>query len=620
MRRLLLLLAVLGFFAERAAARAGGGESYSGSSGYSGSSSYSYSSSSGSGSGSDLLGDFLFLYVAMVMKNPVVGVPFTVFLIFMIWKINQEVRSSGPAAMHWADSASAKGGGQMSTRKAEELARLRSRDPGFDEMAFLRRAGAAFHKIQEAWSAGDMSAARAFISDGVSERFERQILSLRARGLRNVVEGVQIRDIDILACVSDKHFDELCVRIDAAASDRTVDDYGTDVSSSRERFEEVWTFLRRPGAKSLKGPGLIEGSCPNCGAPLPIADAAQCVSCKSWVNSGQFDWVLTEITQSCEWRLRDPARDVDGWAEAAAADPALSLPALEDRTSVIFWRWIDARRLGEPGPLRAVSEKRFCDEFGEGGWGNAFQSAAVGAVEVVAFEHDGDWRRAHVVVKWSAAGELRSHFFVLSRAASAVTDARQGMRTARCPSCGAPPTERSVESCAYCASPLNDGKKDWVLSRLVPFGEWRRPAGVGAAPARVQPAIAGLDWGADMSPADAYGILARATLADGEESLAERAFLAAYAKSRGLPPGKANEISAAARAGLLDAPKAEDGGQAESMLHGMIRMSLTDGAVSEDERAALHAFGARFGLRPADITTMIVEQRDAMRRTVRGVA
>ncbi len=623
MRRLLLVLALVLVFAPRASSRAGGGESYSGSSG---SSSYSYSSSgssSGSSDSGDLLFTFLYYYLIFVGRHPAVGVPLTFFLAFMVWRLNSEVRSS--PVLQWGmdgTSGSARGGGQMSSRKAQEVSRLVSRDPAFDEKVFLRRAGAAFHKIQEAWSAGDMAGARAFISDGVSERFERQLAGLKARGLRNLMENVQVQDIEILACVSDKHFDELCVRVAAAATDRMVDENGLTVSGSngRQPFEEVWTFLRRPGVKSLKGPGLIEGNCPSCGAPLPIADSAQCAACKTWVNSGQYDWVLTEITQSCEWRLRDPARDIDGWAEAAAGDPALSLPALEDRASVIFWRWLDARRLGEPGPLRAVSEPKFCESFAEGGWGAAFQNAAVGAVEVVAFEESGDWRRVHVVVKWSAAGELRSHFFVLSRALEAKTDARQGMRTARCPSCGAPPAERSEAVCAYCSSPLNDGKKDWVLTKIVPFGEWRRPAGVSVASARVQPAIAGLDWGQDMSAADAYGILARATLADGEESLAERAFLAAYAKSRGLPGGKAAEISAAARAGLLDAPKAEDGAQAETMLHGMIRMSLTDGVVSEDERAALHSFGARFGLAPGDITTMIVEQRDAMSRSVRGVS
>lgn len=617
MRLLLLAAALPGLLAIQAFARAGGGESYSG--GFSGgSSSYSYG---GSGDSGDLLFVFLYWYVRVVVEKPWFGVPFTVFLIYMLFKINQEVRSAGPAAA--ALGGSTHGGGQIATRKAAELARLRERDPAFDERAFLRRAGMAFHKIQEAWSAGDMAGARAFISDGVRERFGRQLGALKARGLRNLMEGVEVLDIELLACRSDEHFDELWVRVAAAASDRMVDAEGATVSGApgRQNFEEVWTFLRRPGAKTLKRPGLIEGSCPSCGSPLPIADAARCGACKSWVNSGEYDWVLAVITQSCEWRMREPARDVDGWAEAAAGDPALSLPALEDRASVIFWRWLDARRLGDPSPLRAVADDGVRASFaGAEPWPAAFENAAVGAAEVVAFESGGEWRRAHVAVTWSADGELRRHFFVLRRAAGAKTDSHQGLRTARCPSCGAPPAERSEAACAYCSSPLNDGKRDWVLTEAVPFGEWRRPGGVAAAPARTLPPAAGLDWGADMSPAEAFAILARATLADGEETLAERAFLEAYARSRGLPPAKAEQITTAARAGLLDAPRAADGAQAETMLRGMIRMSLTDGAVTEAERSALRSFAARFHLRPDDVATMIVEERDAMRRAVRGDA
>lgn len=614
MRRLLLLLAVVALLAVRASARAGGGESYSGSS--NSSSSYSYGGRS-SDSG-DLLSVFLYMYVRFVFQYPLVGFPLTLFILYMTRSIWMELRPSNVRPLSGGDTPD---GGQIAPRRAEELSRLRARDPAFDEREFLRRAGAAFLKIQEAWSAGDMSAARAFISDGVRERFERQLSGLKARGLRNLMEGVEVRDIELLACRSDKHFDELWVRIAAAASDRMVDGSGATVSGSpgRQEFEEVWSFLRRPGAKTLKGSGVIEGSCPSCGASLPLADASQCSACKTWVNSGEYDWVLSEITQSCEWVMREPSRDVDGWAEAAAGDPTLNLPTLEDRASVIFWRWLDARRSSDPAPLRPVADEAFCAAFETSG-NAAFDDAAVGAVEVVAFEEAGAWARVHIGVKWSAAGEVRRHFFVLSRARGAKTDARRGLSTARCPSCGAPPAERSEASCGYCGAALNDGKKDWVLTEIVPFGEWKRPGGVSVAAGRTQPPVAGLDWGADLSPADAFAILARATLADGEETLAERAFLEAYAKSRGLPAPKAAQIVTAARAGLLDAPKPEDGAQAESMLRGMIRMSLADGVVTEDERAALHSFAARFALRPDDITTMIVEEREAMSRSVRGVA
>jgi hypothetical protein len=617
-RRALLVLALLAVFAVRASARAGGGQSYSGHSSYSSHSSYSGSGSSSYNYGSSSSSDGLFLYyfVSWVILHPLLGVPLTLFLLYIVYSFQTAGGVDASFDNGLGENFSAKGTGQLSSRMAEEIARVRRRDPDFDAPAFLERAGKAFLKIQAAWSAGDMSSARAFISDGVNERFGRQLAAMKSRGERNLMEDVEVRETELLACRSDKHFDALWVRVAAAATDRTLDANGAEISGSpgRSAFEEIWTFLRRPGAKTLKRPGLIEGSCPSCGSPLPIADAAQCAACKTWVNSGEFDWVLAEITQSCEWTLREPSRDVDGWEAASAADPALNLPALEDRTSVIFWRWLDARRLGNSEPLRPVADAKFCAAFSEkGGWGGAFADAAVGAVEAVAFEDAGAVHLAHVAVKWSAADELRTHYFVLSRAAGAKTDARQGLRTARCPSCGAPPAERSEAACAYCGAPLNDGKKDWILTAIVPFGEWKRPAVVSGGTAAAPP-VPGLGWGAEMSPADAYAVLALAMLADGEESLAEKAFLEAYAMARGLPADKADAITAAARSGRLDAPRAQDGAQAEAMLRGMVRMSLADGVVTDSELAALHAFAARFSLRPDDVAAMIAEERGELER------
>ncbi len=586
MRRVLLVLALVGFLAAHAAARAGGGQSYSGGS-YSTSSSYSHSSSSDYGSYSYgrnryTLGD---MFITFVILHPVIGIPLTLFLLYAFVVMN----NTSESGVEPLSGGLIRGAAQLSSKKAEELARLRARDPAFDERAFLGRAGAAFLKIQAAWSAGDMSPARAFISDGVNERFGRQLAGLKAAGLSNLMENVEVRDTEVLACRSDRHFDALWVRVAASATDRTVDAGGMLISGSSvpSRFEEVWTFLRRPGAKTLKSPGLIEGLCPSCGAPLPIADAAQCAACKTWVNSGEYDWVLTEITQSCEWSMREPSRDVDGWTEVSAADPALSLAALEDRASVLFWRGLEGRELA---------------------------AAAVGAVETVAFENAGAWTRAHIEVKWSSGEGVRRDFYVLSRASGAKTDARQGLRTARCAACGAPPMEGASENCGYCGAALNDGKKDWILTEVIPFGKWRRPfnAPAAASAPAAAPAPAGASWGTEMSPADAYAVLALAMLADGEESLAEKSFLDSYAQARGLPPAKAAAISAAARAGKLDAPKPEDGAQAEAILRGMIRMSLADGVVTVAERTALNSFAGRFGLWPDDVAGMIAEERAAL--------
>lgn len=56
------------------------------------------------------------------------------------------------------------------------------------------------------------------------------------------------------------------------------------------------------------------------------------------MNSGQYDWVLAEITQDEEWIVPPAQHSVPGWEELQRQDPSLNFQHIEDRASVIFWR------------------------------------------------------------------------------------------------------------------------------------------------------------------------------------------------------------------------------------------------------------------------------------------
>lgn len=612
----LLLLAV------DALARGGGGEGYSGGSGGSYGGGYGGGgfglSGSGSGRGGDaFVFDLLLLWVDLSLRQPLIGIPVNAFILYIAYQcLNARYEARRDACI---SSGLEK---QSELRLRTETAQLKARDPGFDERRFLERAGAAFLRVQQAWTAGDMGPARGFVSDGVHERFSRQLRDLRERGLTNVMKDVKVLDCAVLGCVSDPHFDALHVGLRAHALDRTVDAKGDFVSVHDGEFEEVWTFLRRPGAKTLRAGGAIEGRCPSCGSPLQVADAGSCGACKTFVNSGEHDWVLAEITQRSEWSAHDAERDADGWREFAEADPALNAHAVEDRASLMFWRWLDALRRGEPSPLLPVASPRCAAALLEEANGARWRDAAVGAVDLIACERAGAQDRLHVQVKWEAAPVQRDgpvervgtrlqqrHFFVLERAAGAKTDARGGLRTLRCPSCGAPPAEKDQAACAYCAKPFNDGTRDWILVEVVPFGRWKRPS---ASNVPAPPPMPGLDWDQGVAPAEAAAVLARAMFADGEVSPHEHRFLLEYGRARGLDGERVAQIVASAQGGLLDAPRPADGGQAEAMLRGLIRMSLADGRVTDGENAALAAFGRRFGLHHNDVKQMVDEERGAL--------
>jgi hypothetical protein len=101
----------------------------------------------------------------------------------------------------------------------------------------------------------------------------------------------------------DANFDHITVRFDAIAKDYEVDDAGKMVSGDKtiQPFTEYWTFLRSRAARSRVGETAQITQCPNCGGPVSINESGICAYCKATVTTGQFSWVLDNITQASEW-------------------------------------------------------------------------------------------------------------------------------------------------------------------------------------------------------------------------------------------------------------------------------------------------------------------------------
>jgi predicted lipid-binding transport protein (Tim44 family) len=361
---------------------------------------------------------------------------------------------------------------QAADRMQAQLANLRSRDPGFVEAEFLSRVRAAFLKIQAAWSAGSLAPARAFISDGVNERFGLQLEMNRAAGIRNQLANVQVLSAELAAVESDPGFDTIHVHIRAMGVDSDVslaDGKPVRGSWGAEPFGEVWTFLRRPGAKTLKKPGLLEGFCPGCGASVEAADAAKCAACGAWIQSGEYDWLLVEITQDSEWSAREESA-IAGWAALAQADPGLAPQHLEDRASVAFWRWQYAVLLKNVSPIKALGSPGWIADVSAAIAANTrYWNPAVGAADALRAETASGKDRVQVAIKWSgartASGEpvVERRIFVLERSSGARTGAT-GFRTLACSGCGASPSKRDAEKCDYCGLAFNDGSRYWIVA------------------------------------------------------------------------------------------------------------------------------------------------------------
>lgn len=180
------------------------------------------------------------------------------------------------------------------------IAAIKQKDPSFDEQNFKDKANTTFYKIQYAWEKKDMDIARAFVTDSIMQRYSVQLQGLKDKHQTNKMENMTVGSTVIAAVSGDEKFDKITVRFEASAADYTVDDAtGNLVKGSKtpSHFTEYWTFLRSKAAHTDATKSLKDNKCPNCGAALEVNATGKCNYCGSVLTSGEYDWVLSEITQ-----------------------------------------------------------------------------------------------------------------------------------------------------------------------------------------------------------------------------------------------------------------------------------------------------------------------------------
>jgi predicted lipid-binding transport protein (Tim44 family) len=182
---------------------------------------------------------------------------------------------------------------------ADGIATLTSTDKDFAMTAFEARVKTAFLALQNAWCNQKLDAGRAFMSPGAYFSWSAQLETMASEGRRNVLEHLDVRSIEPIRVVRGRVFDDLTVRITAAAADFDVDGSGKIVFGDRSvrPFKEDWTFQRSVGVATSNKPGTLENTCPSCGAPVSLTQIGECRFCKAAVTSGKFDWVVSRIEQ-----------------------------------------------------------------------------------------------------------------------------------------------------------------------------------------------------------------------------------------------------------------------------------------------------------------------------------
>ncbi len=171
------------------------------------------------------------------------------------------------------------------------------RYPGESLGHLKERAQEVFLRLQAAWTSGKWEQARAFESDRLYQVHLFWMERYRGKGMRNVIEQVEVQDASLVKLDQDAFYEMATLRIRASMIDYTLrgDELVAGSKSQARVFSEYWTFMRRKGFEP--GSGKAAGQCPSCGAPIKATMNGRCAHCDAHLSSGQFDWTLAKIEQ-----------------------------------------------------------------------------------------------------------------------------------------------------------------------------------------------------------------------------------------------------------------------------------------------------------------------------------
>lgn len=617
-------------------ARAGGGEHYTGGGGGS-------SGDFGGSGGADLYVIFELLRGAIYLTIAYPGVMIPVWLVGggvgFVWYLRRPSVTTSHEVSRLERQRL-----QPQADLPAALASLKQRDPAFDEDQLLERTRAIFLEIQEAWFRRRLGDVRHFMSDGLHRRFHVLQDLMKAEGRRDALADVRVQSARILEAKRTEGFDVVTVSIAAEIRDTevpaTVDDEAARAAALRApktSFVELWTFVRRPGATTREGFDAGAGRCPNCGAPFDRGATNTCAYCNAIVNSGQYSWVLSEITQASEFLPHH--RKAPGLDSLRTRDPDAAAEILEDRALLLFWKWVEGWALNDVKRMRKVSTIGFLDAqvaeksgYAQRGQRLHIAKPAVGGADVAAVEIDVDgFDRVHVDLRWSAAVALeehgrtgnasprfRRHVLTMVRKTGAKTGV-EGLATERCGTCRAPLTNSDSPVCDYCGHDLTSAATEWQLGQLVPYEQWRRPVAshVSAAAGRVgvpgTPSAAAAMIGPDDLP----------VLASRGERVRLLQGMAAVAASDGIiSDAELKLLRMCARRWRVDWSEIEPqlrreslvgfGGSAqadeqerESLLSAVIAMAKVDGRVDAKEKRMILGFAAHLHVSKERVEEML---------------
>jgi uncharacterized Zn finger protein (UPF0148 family) len=465
-----------------AAARPGGGESYSGGGGHGG---------SGDGGGGVVVFELIYWLFRLIFWYPSIGLPIVGVVIgYVVWSAyrqhqNKDWDSGPPVELH----------------EAADPAEVRRLDPAFSHIVFE---DFAFRLFSTAHRVRHSAEALATVAPYVAEAARAQLAAHAPAGVpvvQVVVGALRTYRVEVPPAPADDGGRPLRVRIGVEIE--------ANIATAEHTYYTVESWLfGRDATVTSKPPGAARTfPCPNCGAPWQASQTGTqvCASCGQAVDNGRFDWVVEQIelvssderpptlTTDVPERgtdlptYRDP--DVDAaWAQLIADDPEVTDAALDARLTMIYGQLNTAWSSNDLRPVRGlVSDGLYdylsywVDAYRQQGLRNVLTDMRITRTALAKLTRD-RYYDALTIRLWATGKD----YVIRSQTGAVVRGAKhrerpyseywtlirsRGRKGAprtdlACSNCGAPLHITQSGECEHCGAHLTAGEFDWVISKI----------------------------------------------------------------------------------------------------------------------------------------------------------
>jgi predicted lipid-binding transport protein (Tim44 family) len=470
----LVVFAIL-FISPELFARAGGGGSYGG---------------GGGGGGGDNDGLFAIIWVIFsLLPFPINFIVLAVVIVGFIWFSRKKKVQMNQKSIFNNIPTGANQNNKTTQQKEIPLKYANSGD-------IKQKIEHAFIQIQKGWQNQDLSKVRKFISDGVYQRFTTQFTIMNILEQKNVIYDIKIHNITVV----DSHEENEYAIVDASVHATIVDEYKSAKypqfnQGGSDTFVEYWSFIRKKNVDAAKDL-YFTSNCPKCGDVLPedAGEVAKCPSCGTLTNTGEYDWVLAEITQTVDY-------NANGFKKADATskkllevyknDPTFSIQMMEDKASNAFLQILTARTKGKAELARRFSSDTFYTKLEnevKSDNNKAYVRLYLNHVDLVNGYNKDQMDYLVFNVKYTkqqlqidgGKGLLLDHapvsltkVLVMTRATNAAP-AKGQLYAHSCPNCAGPIEDTTDTKCAYCGEALNSPKFEWIVDNIFDAQEYKQ--------------------------------------------------------------------------------------------------------------------------------------------------